>query len=194
MLFRKGEKCLKDQIGKTLEDFKIIMKYRIFSLFIVAMVVLNGIGTVSAQRKKASNLMDVKIYLAKEYDDYDAEYTEKNPYNLFAVKRKVDARAPLRNTLKALADGATKAEENQKLFSAMFGIKLLSVRLEKGTAYTYFTMPEGATFSGDGSPFIFKGVVEKTALQFPQVKKVVVCLDGILDFWSESEDPPKKCP
>ena len=170
------------------------MKNRIFNILIIAVLLLTAVGGARAQRKGASNLTEVKIYLAKEYDDYDAEYDAKNPYNLVAVKRRVNAKSPLRSTLRALTEGATKQEEKQKLFSAMFGIKLLSVRLENGTAYTYFTMPEGATFSGDGSPFVFKHVVEKTALQFPQVKKVVVCLDGILDFWSESEDPPKKCP
>jgi len=55
-------------------------------------------------------------------------------------------------------------------------------------------MLEGATFSDDASPFVFKHVVEKTTLQLPQVKKVVVCPDGILDFWSESDEPPTKCP
>lgn len=169
------------------------MKNRILSILMIAAFMLTGIFMVQAQQKTSSKLMDVKIYLAKEYDDYDAEYDEKNPSNLFPARRRVDAASPLRNTLKALTEGPTKAEEKQKLFSAMFGIKLLSVRLEKGVAYTYFTMPEGATFSGDGSPFIFKNAVEKTALQFPNVKKVVVCLDGILDFWSESGEPPKKC-
>jgi hypothetical protein len=55
-------------------------------------------------------------------------------------------------------------------------------------------MPPGAAFSGDNSPFIFRDAVELTAKQFPGVKKVLVCLDGVEDFWSESEEPAKKCP
>jgi hypothetical protein len=167
------------------------MKNRIFNISLIALLTVSG--AAQAQRKPASSMMTVNIYVAREMED-DAAYDEKNPHNLVAVKRRVNAKSPLRNTLKSLTGGVTRAEEKQNLFSAMFGIRFLSVRLENGTAYTYFTMPEGATFSGDGSPFVFQDAVERTALQFPQVKKVVVCLDGILDFGSESEDPPRKCP
>jgi hypothetical protein len=169
------------------------MKNRIFNILIVAIFLLTSINVVPAQRKSSANLMDVKIFVGKEMEDLD-KYDPENPFGLAPVRRRVDARSPLRNTLRVLTEGVTREEEKQKMFSATFGIKLLSVRLENGTAFAYFTMPEDATFSGDGSPFMFKQAVEKTALQFPQVKKVVVCLDGILDFGSESEDPPTKCP
>ena len=168
------------------------MKTNIFYIFIVAILVLTGIGAAQAQRRKASNLMDVKIYVAKEAEERDV-YDPKNPSGLVPLKRRVNATAPLRNTLITLTNGITRAEENQGFVSVMFGIKFVSVRLENGTAYTYFTMPEGASFSGDLSPLVFRDAVERTALQFPQVKKVEVCLDGILDFWSEADEPPKKC-
>jgi hypothetical protein len=167
------------------------MKTGIFNFIIIALLVLTAGGAAQAQRKSAG-LMDVKIYVAKELEN-EADYDAKNPSNLVPVKRRVNAKSPLRNTLIALTNGLTRAEERQNLVSVMFGIKFVSVRLENGTAYTYFTMPEGASFSGDLSPLIFKDAVERTALQFTNVKKVQVCLDGILDFWSESDEPPKKC-
>lgn len=169
------------------------MKNRIFNILVGAVLLLTSFNAAPAQRKSSANLMDVKIYVAKEMEDTD-KYDPDNPFGLVSVRRRVEARSPLRNTLRILTEGVTRQEEKQKMFSSTYGIKLLSVRLEKGTAYTYFTMPEGATFSGDGSPFLFRHAVEKTALQFPAVKKVVVCLDGILDFGSESDEPSKKCP
>ncbi len=163
---------------------------KIIAQILIAAIVPAAIGApAKAQQAKRKNLTKVKIYVSQEY----TEETDENLHGLVAVKRTVGADAPLRNALVALTGGVTKAEEKRGLFSATFGIKLLSVRVKNQTAYAYFTMPEGATFSGDGSPFVFKDAVERTALQFSSVKKVVVCLDGVLDFWSESEEPPRKC-
>jgi hypothetical protein len=162
---------------------------RKFLLFVLILLTA-CVSTVIAQQPRGTKQTEVKIYLMRESEEYD----ERNPHNLVAVKRKVKAESPLRSALIALTGSVTRAEEKAKLFSPMFGIKLISVRLKNETAYAYFTMPAGATFSGDGSPFVFKDAVEKTALQFSNVKKVVVCLDGILDFWSESEEPARKCP
>lgn len=166
------------------------MRILIFQILIVTAALTISVSFAQAQAAKKKNSTEVVIYLAKETDEYD----ERNPHGLVAVKRTVNAQSPLRNALLALTGKITRREEKQKLFSAMFGIKLLSVRLEKGTAYAYFFMPEGEHFSGDLSPFVFKDAVERTAQQFPAVKKVVVCLDGVLDFWSESEEPARKCP
>ena len=166
---------------------------KIAKILFVAFVLATGTSSALAQRTKPQNLIEVKIYVVKEVGDADANYDEKNPSNLVAVKRMVAAESPLRGALLALTGGLTKNEEKQKLFAPTFGIKLVSVRLENETAHAFFTMPDGATFSGDGSPFIFKDAVERTALQFPSIKKVVVCLDGVLDFWSESEEPARRC-
>ena len=159
----------------------------------LAACVSGGLSAAQAQRRAKSNLMDVKIYAAKELAD-ESQYDPENPGNLLPVKRRVDARSPLRNTLIALTRGLTPAEEKQGFVSVMFGIKFLSVRLENGTARAYFTMPADASFAGDLSPIYFKEAVERTARQFPNVKNVEVCLDGILNFWDESDEETKKCP
>jgi ABC-type oligopeptide transport system substrate-binding subunit len=167
------------------------MKTRKRKLLLFVLILLTtSLSPAAAQRVRSINQTEVKIYLVRESDEYD----ERNPHNLVAVKRRANAEFPLRSALIALTGKVTRAEEQAKLFSPMFGIKLLSVRLKNGTAYTYFTMPEGDHFSGDGSPFIFEDAVKRTAMQFPMVKKVVVCLDGVLNFWSESEEPARKCP
>jgi spore germination protein GerM len=152
--------------------------------------VLFAQGGADAQNASAARWKEVKIYLVKNTGDGPAD----NPHNFHPVVRRVSARNPLRAALVALTDGPTAAEERKDLVSPTFGIRLLSVKLKAGVAYTYFTMPEGAAFSGDTSPFIFQEAVIKTASQFPDVPKVVVCLDGDLDFGSEAEGPPQKCP
>jgi hypothetical protein len=158
---------------------------------LLLLTLLPGSFSAEAKRGYSAQSKEVKIYFIKDpYDNSDP----KNPGSLGAVTRKVSAKSPLRGALLALTGGPTAAEEKRGYSSSTWGIRLLSVKLKSGTAYAYFTMPGGAMFSGDNSPFIFKDAVEKTALQFPNVRKVVVCLDGILDFGSESEDPPRKCP
>ena len=123
-----------------------------------------------------------------------ADYASQYPSGLFEVKRTVNAKSPLRSALEILTVGPTAAEEKNNLTSSTFGIKLVSVRIKNKTAYTSFTMSDGAAFPGENAPFIFIEAVEKTALQFKGVKKVVVCLDGILNFGSEDDEAPtQKC-
>jgi hypothetical protein len=161
------------------------MKKLILQILIVAIVSTAGFIPVGAQK----TTLEAKIYLLKTGAD-SANY----PSGLFAVKRQVDRQSPLRSALEILTDGPTDDEETQQnLASSTFGIKLVSVRIKNKTAYANFTMPEEARFPGDGAPFIFADAVKKTALQFGGVKRVIVCLDGILDFGSESEAPPKRC-
>ena len=162
------------------------MKKQILQILIIAFISVAGFISAPAQKK----MLEVKIYLRKTGANYETKY----PSGLFAVKRKVDRKSPLRSALESLTDGATAEEEaKQNLASSTFGIKFVSVRIKNKTAYTRFTMPEEARFPGDGAPFIFQEAVEKTALQFRGVKRVVVCLDGILDFGNEEDAPPKKC-
>ncbi len=163
---------------------------RKLSILLLTLVgVFAFIQTTGAQT--SPRLKEVKIYLLKSpYDNSDAA----NPHGFGPVTRRVNAKSPLRSALVALTKGPTAAEKKQGYESPTFGIQLLSVTIKRGVAYTYFNMPEGAMFSGDGSPFIFEDAVRRTALQFSTVRKVVVCLDGILDFGSESDEPSKKCP
>jgi hypothetical protein len=162
-------------------------------LSILLLTLIGAFAFLQTARAQTSSkkLKEVKIFLAKQpYDNSDPN----NPHGFATVTRRVNAKSPLRAALIALTKGPTEAEKKNGFESPTFGIQLLSVTIKRGVAYTYFTMPEGATFSGDGSPFIFEDAVRRTALQFPSVRKVVVCLDGILDFGSESGEPSKKCP
>jgi hypothetical protein len=158
----------------------------IIALTFLALTVPAGSFEVAAQARTTP----AKIYFRKSQDSHDPQ----NPYNLYAATRQVPARAPLRSALEALTAEPTAAEEAEGYLSSTFGIKLVSVRVRNGIAYTRFTQPPGAAFPGDAAPFIFADAVEKTAQQFSTVKKVVVCLDGILNFGDESGGPSKRCP
>ncbi|HRH44650.1 MAG TPA: hypothetical protein PKY82_23640 [Pyrinomonadaceae bacterium] len=163
--------------------------------FLIAIILINsGFITAFAQNnKKPKKLYEVKIYLLKEIEETD-QYDPENPLGLFAVKRQVDAATPLAGALKALVKGATKQEERrQKLFISTFGIRFVSVNLTDGVVLARFTMPKTASFSGDNGPFIFEEAVRKTAVQFKEVKKVIVCLDGQKNFGLEDNSPIQKC-
>ncbi|HEX6626276.1 MAG TPA: GerMN domain-containing protein [Pyrinomonadaceae bacterium] len=143
-----------------------------------------------AQTATPARLREVKIYLVNS----EAEYDAKNPFGLQAVARKVDARRPLRAALAALVAGPTAAEEERGLGSSTYGIRFISVKLKRGVAHAHFALPNDRGFPGDLAPAIFKQAVTKTATQFPNVRRTVICLDGDLNFDDESGAPPKECP
>lgn len=150
-------------------------------------------GARQSSARARGRLQSVKIYLTKEPKEGEP-FDPNNPSNLHPVTRMVNRAAPMRPTLVALLAGPSAREKALGYIDISFGIKLTDVRIKDGTVRADFTMPPGAAFSGDTSPFIFQSAVEKTIQQFPGVKKVIVCLDGEIDIGSESGEPPRKCP
>jgi len=106
---------------------------------------------------------------------------EGKNYFLMAVSKNIDAKsasAPLRPTLELLFSGADKADEGSGFASSTFGMKFEGVVLKNGTATVKFSQPPNQTNYGSLAPFIFLEAVEKTAKQFPTVKKVEICAVG----------------
>lgn len=169
------------------------MKTRTTQILFAAFLIVLASSLASAQKKRAAasaNFRSVKIYLV----DSNRLDVPGNPGSLFPVRRRVDARAPLAAALKALTKGATAAERRRGWNDSTYDIQFVSIELNKdGAATARFTMPETATFSGTNSPLVFIEAVEKTVSQFSGVKKVTVCLDGMIDFWREDEIEPQKC-
>ena len=154
---------------------------------IILIIILLNLGLINVFAQKQSQpkkLREVAIYLLREPGDNE-EYDSNNPLWLFPVKRQVNANEPLVGTMKVLVKGATKAEERRKYHSSTFGIKFVSLSLKNGILTARFTMPKTASFGGDLSPSIFEEAVRKTAIQFKEVKKVIVSLDGVTDFGTE---------
>ncbi|HEY0050349.1 MAG TPA: hypothetical protein VGB68_13725 [Pyrinomonadaceae bacterium] len=161
------------------------MKKLILSFLVLAILAAN-FAPASGQRKRAGrrkNLKTVDVFLraAGEFD------REKYPNELFPVRRRVEAGAPLHNTLEVWTKGANRRDTKLGLASSHFGLEYNCVTLgADGTAIIRFTKPDEVKlpydeiYGGDIVPPVFIKAAEQTAMQFPNVKKVVVCLDDNL--------------
>jgi spore germination protein GerM len=105
----------------------------------------------------------------------------------------VVAAAPLRPALEALFTGPTKEEEAKGLSSSTFGMRFEGVTLTNGVALVKFSQPANETNYGSLGPAIFAEAIEKTARQFPTVKKVEICAVGETLIDSQLEKPFPKC-
>jgi hypothetical protein len=130
---------------------------------------------------------DVKIYL------WNAN-SKSSDIALTAVVRQADRRAPLRPALEALFAGATGEEERNGLNSSTFGMKFVGVTLRNRLALVRFSQPPNQTNYGSLGPAIFAQAIEKTARQFPTVRKVGICAVGETLIDSQLEKPFPKCP
>ncbi len=115
----------------------------------------------------------VKIYLWRPNDE-----GKDGNFVLGTVEREVIANAPLRPTLEELFNWKDEGEENKGFSSATFGMKLENIVLKNGAVTVKFSQPPDQTNYGSLGPFIFLESIEKTAKQFPTVKKVLVCAIG----------------
>ncbi|MEP6901602.1 MAG: GerMN domain-containing protein [Actinomycetota bacterium] len=178
-----------NKFSKPAED-EIIMKnlkkntYRILILTVlVGLTLVGGNAQTNKSRK-------VKVYFW--------EFNKQTKGDeLTAFTREVDAKSPLRPTIEAFVAGPT-AEEEAKGFSGLaYGdMKLASVKIKNGTARIDFTREIRADYNpGDLETLRFEDAVTRTAKQFPTVKKVVVCVNGINEFGIGMViDRPKPCP
>jgi len=91
----------------------------------------------------------------------------------------------------------TEAEQKLGYFSADYGdMKLVSVKLKRGTARIDFSRVIRDDYNpGDLQTLAFESAVIKTAKQFPAVKKVIVCVNGMNEFGvGKVIDAPVPCP
>jgi len=155
-----------------------------FLALVIALALFSQLQTSQAQRAagkpkgQASRQKLVKVYF----------YHEKGEYiDLKSARRAVSAASPARAALEALLAGPTPQEERGgyvALASANeFGIG--SLRISGGTARVNFVSSRTwAGWPGDLAPIRFKTAVELTLKQFPNVRRVVVSLDGNPNFAS----------
>lgn len=134
-------------------------------------------------------LREVKIYLWRANDEF-----QNRNFVLSPVPRRVKSAAPLQPTLEALFRGATENEEENGFSSATFGMKFEGVVLTNGTALVKFSQPPNETNYGSLGPFIFFEAIEKTAKQFPTVKKVEICAVGETLIDSQLDEQIPRCP
>ena len=128
-------------------------------------------GKHRTQRRKL-----VKVYFYHEPGEY---------LDLAPGKRYVNAVSPARAATAALLGGPTTEEQSRgfdELASAdQFRIGLLQIK--GGTARINFLVSQTwAGFPGDIAPYRFKKAVELTLRQFPNVRRVIVTLNGDPNF------------
>ncbi len=134
-------------------------------------------------------LKQVKIYLWRVNDEF-----QNQSFVLSPVFRYVDPKAPLRPTLEALFGEVREDESEYGFGSTTFGMKFEGVVLKNGTALVKFSQPANQTNYGSLGPFIFLKSIEKTAMQFPAVKKVKICAIGETFIDSQLDKGFAKCP
>lgn len=124
----------------------------------------------------AGKLRTISVYLPIEPPTAGPE--------LKPLSRRVEAKSPLRPAIEALIAGPTAAEIDLGYVRVAYGdLRLVSVKLERGVARIDFTREIRSDYNpGDLETLRFQGAVVKTAKQFPSVKKVIVCVNGLNEF------------
>ena len=153
--------------------------------FILALILVASAGFAANAQTK-----DVKIYLQQNIAEANGNNSDVSAF----VKRKVDAKSPLRPALEWLFLPQITTEENKRnIYSSTFGMKFEGVVLKNGTATVKFSQPPNETNYGSMGSFIFAEAIEKTAKQFPTVKRVKICAIGETAIDSELERPFPRC-
>ena len=113
-----------------------------------------------------------------------------------AVGKTISAKnafAPLRPTLEILFAEASQDDKNSGFESAVFGMKFEGVVLRNGVALIKFSQPKVKNKMPAVAPRIFLEAIEKTAKQFPTVKKVELCEVGGTTFAFDIKPQIPKC-
>jgi len=169
------------------------MKAGKFSILLLIIFQVAAGFFAHAQKSSDSKLKEVKVY----YMFIGAGGTESK---ILPLKRKVSAAAPLRQTIEELLKEPTEAERKLGYRSAGYDdMKLVSVKLKNGAARIDFSREMEKDFSdfnpGDLLTLYFEDAVIRTAKQFPAVKKVTVCVNGMDEFGVGMViDAPLPCP
>ena len=110
--------------------------------------------------------------------------TDGSRSDLLPLKRKVSAAAPLVPAIQALLSDPSAEEQKKGYVSASYGaMKLVSAKINKGTARIDLSREIKPDYNpGDLQTLAFESAVTKTAKQFPGVRKVVVCVNGMNEF------------
>lgn len=132
--------------------------------------------TANPARAASQKPQKIKIYFYHE----PGEYIDLSP-----VTRVMRTTNPARAAIQALLKGPTAAERKQGFdgLASASDFTIGSLTIRNGTARINFVASEDwRGFPGDIAPARFKKAVELTLKQFPTVKKVVVSLNGDVNF------------
>ncbi len=142
-------------------------------LIAIGCLILAGANHASAGGPKSHR---IKIYFYHE----PGEYIDLSP-----VTRVIRSASPARAAIQGLLKGPTAAERKRGFdgLASASEFAIGSLTIKNGTARINFVArAEWAGFPGDIAPARFKKAVELTLKQFPTVKKVIVSLNGDVNF------------
>jgi len=128
-------------------------------------------------KEEPKELMTVKIFLS------DSRFVNE-PYfdcgKTIAVERKVEkSSAVAQKSIEALLRGATQEEINQGFVSSINpGSRLNKITIENDVAKVDFDKQFQMGVGGSCRVLAIKEQINKTLLQFPNVKKVIISVDG----------------
>lgn len=110
------------------------------------------------------------------------------------VFRNVSQITPLRDAIQAYLDGTTTDEEKQGYITNTLGIKDFNVKIKNHTAYIKFRS-EHLEIESPQDVIDFDYNITKTAEQFPSVRSVQICINGINNYQTTffTNEPIKKC-
>jgi spore germination protein GerM len=134
--------------------------------------------TVRGKHSHSPTGKKVKVYF---YHD-PGEYIDLSP-----VIRYVNPTSPARGAIEALLKGPTAAEERKGFVSlGADEFAIGSLKIADGIARVNFVASRTwVGWPGDLAPVRFKSAVELTLKQFPNVRQVIVSLNGDPKFWDE---------
>jgi hypothetical protein len=171
---------------------------KLILLIIAQMLFASTVSLVFAQQKPQGHLPKmraVKIYLYRSA----AENRPEIPGRLVPVRREIFDYKLLEGSLKALLEGTTEKELSRNLRSFIHSLELYSARIRNQTAeinfvYDQSDIDEKKLWTYDPMRSHFIEAVERTARQFPNVKRVSICVEGYADFINPNRQKRAKCP
>lgn len=174
------------------------MKKAILKLSLLALVLAAVSAPAGAQKKiktRTAKTREITIYVYQNPPAGSGEFYG----SLVPVKRTIPDGRPLGRAMKLLLAGATEEEEKRGLSNFIYELKFVSARIVKGTAQIKFKFihPEIAEESWEGGGFDRKNfnlAVEQTARQFPGVKQVSFCIEGMQGYTDPEANGIVKCP
>ena len=171
-------------------------------LAVLALIIAFSSSVVtSAVQRAASGKRVVWIYfypsddLAMETRPISQRAARENALALVPVQREVSVVSPARGALDALIEGPSEDEKNRGLRAPYTeGLSISELTIAKGTAKVSLTSQcaDCPRWTGDLSVWRFTEAISRTLKQFPNVSRVVICLDGYEDF-GNSENQNQKC-
>ena len=176
----------------SLRDETLSIKVQLLTLFQIAWLASSALASAERPAALPFATREIRVYFLYE----NSKEPEKSG-ELLPVKREVYRVNVLESALRELIAGPTAEEEKQGYQPVTYtaGMKLASVKIKRGIAYAYFTRPEIQGSAPDLASLKFEDAVIKTAKQFREVKKVVACVNGQIEFGiGMVENVPRPCP